>query len=591
MITLKPNRGWEGLPQISKYMYQDTYFLPGETYDGWVNRMCTAYTSNTDHFNRMSAYLRNYWFHPSTPPSGNGGTDKGLPISCYVGDVEDSKEGIFNSWSESGWLGSQAGGIGRSWSAVRELGATVGSHGGKSSGVIPFMKVDDSLSMAVSQGDLRRMSQADYLSISHPEIEEFIEIRKPTGDQNRKALSLHHGVVIPDAFMNAVIADQPWNLISPKTNRVIKTVQAKTIWNKILDVRATTGEPYLMFYDTVNRNAPAEYKTLGLDIHLSNLCSEIMLNTSPTKTNVCCLASINLEYWDEFKPNLQQFVGDCIDFLDNILQDFIDKTEGKPGFENARQAAIDERALGLGVMGFHSLLQSKHIPFESSLASGLNKSIFSLLRSACDSHQDYLASQPNFQPCPMSALAGTNKRNIVSMAVAPTMSISNLCNLTSSGIEPWMSNTFSKKLKQGTFAIINKYLLSYIDNHAAVNQYTQDWIDQQMISIKKAEGSVQHLDWMDDYTKDVFKAAHEIDQRWVVAHAGDRSTFIDQGQSVNLFIPGNSHVQDIADIHIYAWKQGLKSLYYLRSTNPNRASTANKERKTAITYDECLSCQ
>lgn len=590
MLALKPGRGWNGLPEISKYMYQDTYFLPGETYDGWVNRMCTAYTSNTDHYNRMYIYLQNYWFHPSTPPSGNGGTDKGLPISCYVGDVEDSKEGIFNSWTESGWLGSQAGGIGRCWSSVREMGAKVGSHGGKSSGIIPFMKVDDSLSMAVSQGDLRRMSQADYLDVSHPEIEEFIEIRKPTGDQNRKALSLHHGVVIPDSFMEAVINEQTWNLISPKTKTIVKTVDAGTLWAKILEMRATTGEPYIMFYDNVNNQKPLEYSQLGLDIHLSNLCSEVLLNTSATKTNVCCLSSINLEYWDEYKDNLQQFVGDCIDFLDNIMQDFIDKTADKSGFEYARAAAIDERALGLGVMGFHSLLQSKTIPFESALATGLNTTIFKQIREACDQHQEFLASQPNFVACPMAQRAGTNRRNITSLAIAPTMSISNLCNLTSSGIEPWMANTFSKKLKQGTFPVVNKFLKQYITEYAASNSHASSWVEEQIVAIKKNSGSVQNLDWLDPYIKDVFKTAHEIDQRWLISHASARTPFIDQGQSLNLFLLGNSHVQDISDIHIYAWKQGLKSLYYLRSTNPNKASTESKVRKT-ITYDECLSCQ
>ena len=571
-------------------MYEDTYFLPNEDYNGWVNRMCNAYGSNPEHKARMATYLKNYWFHPSTPPSGNGGTSRGLPISCYVGDVEDSKAGIFNSWRESGWLGSQAGGIGRSWSLVRELGAKVGDHGGRSSGVIPFMCVDDALSLAVSQGDLRRMSQADYLSVSHPEIEEFIEIRKATGDQNRKALNLHHGVVIPDAFMHAVINETTWDLISPKTNTIVKTVQAKELWHKILELRAQTGEPYLMFYDNVNNLAPIEYKKLGLDIHLSNLCTEIMLNTSPSKTNVCCLSSINLEYWDEYKSILPQFIADCLDFLDNIIQSYIDATEGKEGFENARAAAIEERALGLGVMGFHSLLQSKHIPFESSLATGLNIQIFKSIYEAAEAHQIFLSQQPGFVPCPLSARAGTKRRNIVTLAVAPTMSISNLCNLTSSGIEPWMSNVFSKKLKQGTFPVVNKFFLAKLREYASQHQLPQSWIDEQLLSSKKNDGSVQHFEWLDPYSKSVFKTAHEIDQRWIISHAGDRTPYIDQGQSVNIFIPGNSHVQDIADIHIYAWKKGLKSLYYLRSTNPNKASTAVKERKQ-ITYDECLSCQ
>jgi len=589
-MILNNDRGWNGLPEISRYMYKDTYFLPNEDYSDWVARMANTYSNNQKHANQITAMLNNYWFHPSTPVSGNGGTDRGLPISCYVGDVEDSKKGIFDAFAESGWLGSMAGGIGRTWRSVRELGSPVGESG-KSSGIIPFMCVDNALSMAISQGSLRRMSQADYLDISHPEIEEFIEIRKPTGDQNRRAQSLHHGISIPDSFMQAVISGTSWDLISPKTKTVVNTVDARTLWTKILELRASTGEPYIFFYDNVNRLAPAEYKTLGLDIHLSNLCTEIMLNTSSTKTNVCCLASLNLEYYDEYKDILDEVVGAASDFLDNVLQDFIDKTENKEGFEKARNAAIEERAIGLGVMGFHSYLQSKHVPFESAIATGINNNIFESIRNASDRHQANLASQPDFEPCPMSKAAGTNKRNIVSLAVAPTMSISNLCNLASSGIEPWMSNAFSKKLKQGTFSIRNKHLdlklRSLLDNDQAK-------LDEAWTSIKKAEGSVQHLDFLDDYTKDVYKTAYELDQRWLIEHAATRTPYIDQGQSLNLFIPGDSHVQLISDLHMLAWKKGVKSLYYLRSTNPNRASTASKDRqeiKAAPMYDECLSCQ
>lgn len=583
MLTLNPSRGWAGLPQISKYMYEDTYFLPNEDYDQWVDRMATTYSSNPTHKSLITTMIKNYYFHPSTPISGNGGTSRGLPISCYVGDVEDSKAGIFGAWSESGWLGSMAGGIGRYWGSVRELGSPIGSNGGTSSGVIPFMCVDDALSKSVSQGDLRRMSQADYLDVSHPEIEEFIDIRKPTGDQNRRAHSLHHGISIPDSFMKAVVANSSWDLISPKTKLVVKTVPAQKIWTQILELRSQTGEPYLFFYDNVNRAAPAEYKRLGLDIHLTNLCTEIMLNTSPTKTNVCCLASLNLEYWDEFKSHLDLIVPAAVDFLDNVLSDFINKTANLPGFEHARAAAIEERAIGLGVMGFHSLLQSKHIPFESALATGLNHQIFKLLREASDRHQATLS------PCPLAIKAGTTRRNIVTWAIAPTMSISNLCNLASSGVEPWLSNAFTKKLKQGSFAVTNKFLSTIITNYATANSLPTSWVDEQWQSIKKQQGSVQHLDWLDIYSKDVFKTAFEIDQRWIIDHAATRTDYIDQGQSINIFIYGNSHVQDISDLHVYAWKRGLKSLYYLRSTNPVRASSSSSDRKV-ITYEECLSC-
>lgn len=583
MLSILPGRSWEGLPQISKYMYEDTYFLTNEDYSAWVERMVTTYSSNHSHKQLLTTMFHNYWFHPSTPISSNGGTSRGLPISCYVGDVEDSKSGIFDAWTESCWLGAMAGGIGRSWNSVRELGSEVANIG-KSSGIIPFMCVDDALSRAISQGGVRRMSQADYLDISHPEIEEFIDIRKPTGDQNRRAHSLHHGISIPDSFMQAVISNSPWNLISPKSRAIVKTVSAQKLWHQILELRSQTGEPYLFFYDNVNNAAPSEYKRLGLDIHLSNLCTEIMLNTAPDKTNVCCLASLNLEYWDEFSPYLDSIVPAAVDFLDNVLTDFITRTLTMPGFERARNAAIQERAIGLGVMGFHSLLQKKHIPFESSLATGLNKTIFRRIREASDNHQLALN-----QPCPLALQAGTHRRNIVTLAIAPTMSISNLCNLSSSGIEPWLSNAFTKKLKQGSFPIQNKFLSACINNYAATNHLDSVWVADQWLSIKKADGSVQHLDWLDPYTKDVFKTAFELDQRWLIDHASTRNEYIDQGQSINLFIYGNSHVQDIADLHTFAWKRGLKSLYYLRSTNPNRASTASTVRQT-ITYDECLSC-
>ena len=589
-MTLNHNRGWSGLPAISQHMYKDTYFLKNEDYQAWVNRITSAYANDTDHQKRLVAYIHNYWFHPSTPISSNGGTTRGLPISCFVGDVDDSKHGIFNAWQESCWLGSMGGGVGRYWSNVREINHPIGNNIGKSSGVIPFMCVDGALSRAVSQGGVRRFSQAEYLDVSHPEIVEFIDIRKPTGDQNRRDLDLHHGVCITDAFMKAVIEDRPWELVSPKSNQVVSVIPARELWTQILERRITTGEPYLFFQDAANKAAPLEYKLLGLDIHMSNLCTEIMLNTSPSKTNVCCLASINLEYWDEFAPYLNQFIADCTDFLDNVLEDFITRASNLSGFEHAVAAAKEERAIGLGVMGFHSLLQSKYIPFESAIAQGLNKQIFKAIREASDQHQLTLPR------CPMSIAAGTNKRNIVTIAVAPTMSISNLCNLASSGVEPWISNTFTKKLKQGTFTVYNKFLDKYIIDHAVNNSLPSSWYNEQWDLTKKHNGSTQQLEWMPDYVKDVFKTAFELDQRWIIQHAADRTPYIDQGQSINLFVPGNSHVQYISDLHISAWSKGLKSLYYLRSFNPARASSAAAERKVISTSqpdlftDTCLGC-
>ena len=595
MLVL-PTRGWANLPQFSKALYKDTYFLPNEDYDGWVERVARAYQNNEEHGDRISAYIRNYWFHPSTPISSNAGTNRGLPISCFTKSVSDTKPSIFANYNEAFNLGAYGGGIGTVWSDVREVNHPVGPHGGTSSGIIPFMGISDRSTLAISQGGNRRASEAAYLSISHPEIEEFIDLRKPTGDQNRRAPNLHHGVSITDAFMNAVITNTDWPLISPKNNQVVKIVKARTLWEQLLEVRTTLkGEPYLLFIDTVNRMGPDEYKAEGIEITTSNLCTEITLRTDDKHSGVCCLASINLEYWEEYQENFDQFIADCSDFLDNVLQDFIDRTENLPGFERARAGAIDERSLGLGVMGFHSLLQSKMIAWESPMAKGLNMKIFNQIKTSADKHnRDFDAHR---SICPMSQRLRTGKRNIHVTAVAPTMSISSLCNVTSSGIEPWVTNAFTKKVKQGSFAITNKYLEDVISDYYVKNQYylpspMSQWISEQLTSIKKNNGSVQHLEWMDDYTKSVFKTAFEIDQRWVIELAGDRQPYIDQAQSINLFVPGGSHVQYISDLHILAWKKQVKSLYYLRSTAVNRASTASNERKQiSVEPDECLACQ
>lgn len=578
------SKGWNQLPNFSKALYKATYFLPGEDYDQWLYRVSNAYANDEAHQQRMAKYISSYWFHPSTPPSSNAGTNRGLPISCFTMDVEDTKEGIFNAYTESNWLGAYGGGIGKGYSSVRSVGELVGLHGGTSSGVIPFMGVDDRASLAVSQGGLRRASIANYLHISHPEIEEFIDIRKASGDANRRAPNLHHGVVISDDFMQSVIHDSLWDLISPKTGAVIKSVKARNLWEQLLDVRATQrGEPYLLFEDTVNEMSPDEYKAEGIKVTTSNLCSEIVLRTDAEHSGVCCLGSINLEYWDEYQDCFDEFIADCTDFLDNILQDFIDKTEGLEGFERARNGAIDERSIGLGVMGFHSLLQSKMIPWESPMAKGLNLKIFQQIQKSADYHNLYTDAE-----CPMAIRQGTRKRNIHVTAIAPTMSISNLCNVTSSGIEPWISNAFTQKVKQGSFSVVNKYLdrelKLALSNHD--NEVEAAWTD-----IKKHGGSVQHLEWLSQDVKDVFKTAFEIDQRWVIEFAGDRQQFIDQAQSLNIFISGGSDVQYISDLHILAWKSKVKSLYYLRSTAVNKASTASVDRKQInIEPDECLSC-
>lgn len=588
------SRGYSGLPDISKALYQETYFLPDEDYAGWLHRVTSSYQNDSAHGQRMSSYISNYWFHPSTPISSNAGTTRGLPISCFTGSVPDTKEGIFDSWTESCWLGSHGGGVGKDWNQVREMNHKVGQYGGSSSGIIPFMKVDGTLTNAISQGGIRRFSQADYLIVSHPEIEEFVDIRKPTGDQGRRAPELHHGVAITDDFMHAVIHNKPWDLISPKDGLVIKTISASELWTRILEVRTTLkGEPFMLFIDTVNRLAPPEYISDNISVTTSNLCTEITLRTDDNNTGVCCLGSVNLEYYDEWKDD-PLFLADCQDYLDNVLQSFIDMTDGKPGFAKARNSAIDERSIGLGVMGFHSLLQKRNLPWETPMAKGLNNEVFTHIKSSCDSHNIAVNN-----PCPMAIRTGSRKRNIHVTAIAPTMSISNLCNLASGGIEPWVTNAFTKKLKQGSFPVRNKFLGQVLDNYASSNNLDSTWVATQWSSIMKNDGSVQHLPYLDQWTKDVFKTAFEIDQTWLVDFAGDRAPKIDQAQSLNLFIPGNSHVQRISDIHILAWKRNVKSLYYLRSSAVNRGSTESKERKVitsstesmeSMMSDACIGC-
>jgi ribonucleoside-diphosphate reductase alpha chain len=592
------HRDWNTLPAFSQALYKETYFLPNENYSDWLNRVSTAYQNDSEHGMRMAKYIQNLWFHPSTPISSNAGTDRGLPISCFTKSVADNKPSIFQNYNEAFNLGAYGGGIGTDWSKVRSVNEPVGTNGGRSSGLIPFLGVSDRSTLAISQGGLRRASEAAYLDISHPEIEEFIDIRKETGDSSRRTPNLHHGVIIPDDFMDCMISDGTWNLISPKSGEIIRTVSARKLWSQILEARITTGEPYLLFIDTVNDLVPEEYKHENIKVTTSNLCTEITLRTDDQHSGVCCLGSINLEYWDEYQHCFDQFIADCSDYLDNVLQDFIDRTEGLQGFERARAGAVDERSIGLGVMGFHSLLQSKLIPLESSIAKGLNMKIFNMIKESADTHNTVLWKKA----CPMSQrMEGktTNfewKRNIHVTAIAPTMSISSLCGVTSSGVEPWVTNAFTKKVKQGSFAIKNKYLDDYLEAYKHEINAPIGWYNEQWDSIKKNNGSVQHLEWMSQSIKDVFKTAFELDQRWLLELAGDRSSLIDQGQSINIFIPAGSSVQYISDIHILAWKKKIKSLYYVRSTAGTSASTASGERKQIkhkeidMMSDTCLGC-
>jgi ribonucleoside-diphosphate reductase alpha chain len=528
---------------------------------------------------------------PATPVLSNGGAGRGLPISCFLNAVSDSLDGIVGVWNENVWLAANGGGIGTYWGGVRSIGEQV-KGAGKTSGIIPFIRVMDSLTLAISQGSLRRGSAAVYLDIHHPEIEEFLEIRKPSGDFNRKSLNLHHGISITDEFMHAVRDGEMFGLRSPKTGEVVKEVSARMLWQKVLELRLQTGEPYLIFSDTVNKAMPAHQRDLGLKVRQSNLCSEIMLHTGKDhlgvdRTAVCCLSSVNAETFLEWRDE-PRFVEDVMRFLDNVLQDFIDRAPDAAAA--ARYAAMRERSVGLGLMGFHSFLQKQNVPFESALAKSWNMRLFKHLRREADKASVKLAEEKG--ACPDAEERGVMERFSHKLAIAPTASISIICGGTSAGIEPIPANIYTHKTLSGSFAVKNPYLERLL---AEKGQNT----DATWNSILENEGSVQHLECLTQDEKDVYKTAFELDQRWVVELAADRTPEICQSQSVNLFIPGDVDKWDLHMLHWQAWERGVKSLYYLRSKSVQRAAFAGADTAEAkfveaaakTDYDECLACQ
>jgi ribonucleoside-diphosphate reductase alpha chain len=560
-------------------VYKKSYFLENETYNEWLLRVTKSYVRG-DLAERMQKYIKNRWFHPATPISSNAGTTRGLPISCFMTKTFDTKESIFSGLYNKAMLGAGGGGVGADYSSVREVHADINSKGevktGESSGIIPFIKAEESLSNAVSQGGVRRFNQAIYLDESHPEIFDFINLKKETGHHNERTPQLSIGVKLDDVFMWAVIHGVNYNLVSPSSKKVIETIKARDLWGHILQSRLQTGYPYLLFIDTCNKYMPIEFKRDGARIETSNLCTETVLPTTEDKDGVCCLGSLNLEFYDDYKDDLQQVVADCSDYLDAVLQDYINQASTMQGHEKAVNGAKDSRDLGLGVMGFHSLLMSKNIPFESPMARGLNISIFSAIKEASDKHQDNIN-----QPCPMSLRVGSKRRNINVTAVAPTGSISTLCGLTSMGIEPIFDNITTKQIKQGVFTIKNKYLVAHLEK---IGKNTEEvWK-----GILDNKGSVQHLDFLDDYTKAVYKTAYEINQQTILELAGDRAKLIDQAQSINLFIPYKPSAQYLSDLHMMAWKLGIKSLYYQRGSSTMEAGTSQVTRQV---IEECTSCQ
>src|SRR5579872_6013437 len=558
------------LTDFGRATLDNRYLLPGESYQDLFARVASYYGDDAGHAQRLYDYISRMWFMPATPILSNGGTQRGLPISCFLNEASDSLEGIVGLWNENVWLASKGGGIGSYWGNLRSIGEKVGAVG-KTSGVIPFIRVMDSLTLAISQGSLRRGSAAVYLPVSHPEIEEFVEIRRPTGgDPNRKALNLHHGILVSDAFMRAVEADEQWALLSPKDETPVRSISARALWIRILTARIETGEPYLIFSDHVNRARPEHHKLAGLEVRTSNLCSEITLPTGidqhgRQRTAVCCLSSVNLETWFEWEKH-PLFIEDVMRFLDNVLEDFIQRAP--EGMERARYAAMRERSVGLGVMGFHGFLQSQGVPFEGVMAKVWNRRMFNQIRTQADAASRTLAEERG--ACPDAAEYGVMERFSNKLAIAPTASISIIASNASPGIEPIAANVFLQKTLSGSFTVRNRYLQKLLAKKGHDDEAT--WS-----SITRTQGSVQHLDFLDEAEKAVFKTAFEIDQRWVIEHAADRTPFICQSQSVNIFLPANVNKRDLHQIHMLAWKRGVKSLYYCRSLSIQRADNVSEK--------------
>jgi len=575
-----------GLIRLKESYMKDDEVSPQERF-AYVS---SIFGSNPDHAQRLYNYSSNHWLSYSTPILSFGRSKRGLPISCFLNYIEDTAEGLVDNLSETNWLSMLGGGVG--------IGFGIRSADDKSTGVMPHLKMYDASSLAYRQGRTRRGSYAAYLSIDHPDIINFLEMRKPTGDQNMRTLNMHHGINIPDAFMEIIEkcmidpeADDSWDLIDPHSKIVRETVSAKELWQKLLELRMMTGEPYLHFIDESNRKLPKHLKDLGLKVHQSNLCSEIILPTNEKRTAVCCLSSLNLEYYDDWKDH-PTFLRDVAEMLDNVLQYFIDHAPS--AIKRAKYSAMRERSIGIGALGWHAYLQKNNLPWESSLAVGRNKNIFKTIREKLDVANKELGLERGEAP----DAVGTGNRFSHLMAIAPNASSSILMGNTSPSIEPYRANAYRQDTLSGSSLNKNRFLDKIIKEKAKDEQdYNDIWS-----SIIANDGSVQHMESLDEWTKDVFKTSMEIDQRWLIQHASDRQEFIDQAQSVNLFFRPDSHIKYIHAVHFQAWKQGLKTLYYCRSDKIAKADKVSKriEREiikeinlTALTTDDgaCLACE
>ena len=557
-----------------------------------------SFGSNPEHSQRLYNYASNHWLSYSTPILSYGRSKRGLPISCFLNYVEDTAEGLVDNLSETNWLSMFGGGVG--------IGFGIRSADDKSTGVMPHLKIYDASSLAYRQGRTRRGSYAAYLDISHPDLIPFLEMRKPTGDPNVRCLNLHHGINITDDFMQIVErcmvdpeANDDWELKDPHSGEVREVVSAKHLWQQILELRMHTGEPYIHFIDTSNRGLPQFLKDKGLKVHQSNLCSEIILPTNEERTAVCCLSSLNLEYYDDWKDN-ELFLRDVAEMLDNVLQYFIDNAPDS--ISRARYSASMERSIGVGALGFHAFLQKKNVAFEGVMAKVLNNKIFKHIRGKLDEANLQLGTERGEAP----DAVGSGQRFSHLMAIAPNASSSIIMGNTSPSIEPYRANAYRQDTLSGSFLNKNRWLDKVIMNHLApsgapLTPKGEDEYQQIWSSIIANDGSVQHLTWMDDDTKAVFKTSMEIDQRWVIEHAADRQVYIDQAQSLNVFFRPDSHIKYIHAIHFLAWKKGVKTLYYCRSEKLAKADKVSKriERDVIKEIDmtaiaggnDCIACE
>lgn len=557
---------------------KDSYMTENETSPQerlWF--VSKAFGSNEEHSKRLYEYASKHWLSYSTPILSYGRTKKGLPISCYLSWLEDTAEELVNTLAEVNWLSMLGGGVG--------IGFGIRSEDEKSVGVMPHMKVYEKSSLAYFQGNTRRGSYAAYLDIDHPNIIQFIEMRKPTGDHNMRCLEIHHGVNISDKFMKIIENcmrdenfDDTWELKDPGSDIVKHKVSAKWLWEQILDIRMRTGEPYIHFIDTSNREMPQFLKDKNLNIRQSNICTEILLPTNAERTAVCCLSSLNLSYWDEWKDN-EQFYYDVCEMLDNALNVFIEKAPEQ--VKRAVYSASQERSIGIGALGFHELLQKKNIPFESAMATSINIQIF-------DRYKKYI-DKANFKLGEIRGEApdtkGTGRRFSHTIAIAPNASTSLIMGNTSPSIEPYRANAYRQDTMSGSFLVKNKTLDKIIKERC--KNYDETWND-----IVTSKGSVQHVDWLSDYEKEVFKTATEINQHWIIEHASIRQKYIDQGQSLNLFFDPRIDVTRLHDVHFNAWKKGIKTLYYCRSNKIYHGDSMNKQiERIKIDEETCLSCE